>query len=356
MTETRRALHSRPELSSHEYGTSAYIKARLLELGITPRFAHTGLIADIKGRSGKKTVALRADFDGLPIEEKTGLPFASDNGNMHACGHDGHTAMLLGAAKHFAAFPPHNNVRLIFQFGEEGDGGALTMIDHGALDGADKIFAFHLCPELEKGRLGTNRGALFAGVAEFDVSFAGKSSHCACRELGADALAAGAKFVAEARSRFAGRANTLVHVGKMTSGSARNVVASSAALECSFRYFDKSDLEPVLSELRALVRDCGEEFGAAGELSVRSVYPPLVNDPTCVDTLAKVADLTEMPGRYTAEDFAFYLERTPGCMAWLGIRDEHHDSPLHSDTFDFDESVLAVGAEIFIKLAELQEL
>ena len=342
-----------PELSSEEFKTSAYIKSRLASFGYTPRAAHTGLLADVKGREGGKTIALRADFDALPIAEKTGLPFASASGNMHACGHDGHTAMLLGAAKYFTEHPPARNVRLIFQFGEEGDGGAATMIGQGALDGVDEIYAFHLCPELEKGKIGTNRATLFAGVAEFDVTFEGKSSHCAAREEGVDALASAVRFAAFAGSVAGGRDDLLVHVGKITGGSARNVVAGSAKLECTFRYYRKSDCDIILDALRGAVKACDEAAGTRGALSVKAIYPPLVNDPHCVDTLARVSEITEMPGRFTAEDFAFYLEKVPGCMAWLGIRDCCHNSPLHSDTFDFDESVLAKGAETFIKLAEI---
>lgn len=352
MREVRRRLHALPELSSCEYETSAYLGARLAELGYAPRAAHTGLIADVKGREGGRTIAFRADFDALPIRERTGLPFASANGNMHACGHDGHTAMLLGAAKHFAAHPPARDLRLIFQFGEEGDGGAATMIERGALDGVDEIYAFHLCPDLSKGKIGTNRAALFAGVVEFDVTFAGKSSHCAAKSEGADALAAAVDFVTAARP-YSVSDKTLVHAGKITGGSARNVVADAVKTECSFRYFAVSDRDRIVGDLRKLAAVCGAKYGARGELVIRAEYPPVVNDPACVDKLAGVTTIEEMPGRFTAEDFAFYLERVPGCMAWLGVRDEDHHSPLHSDTFDFDESVLAKGAETFIKLAEI---
>ena len=356
MTRIRRDLHAMPELSSEEYRTSEYIAERLDELGLSYRKAHTGLIADIKGREGRATVAFRADFDALPVTERTGLPFAATCGRMHACGHDGHTAMLLGAAKYLSCHVPRNNVRLVFQFGEEGDGGAVTMIEGGALEDVDAIFAFHLCPELEKGRVGTNRATLFAGVAEFDVAFEGVSSHCAVREEGKDALAAGVYVASRMERCVTGRPNTLLHVGKMTGGSARNIVARDARLECSFRFFSESDRDPVLDGVRELVDEADRTFGTRGETVVRSVYPPLVNDPRAVDVLESVTPLTEMPGRYTAEDFAFYLRKVPGAMAWLGIRDALHTSPLHSDTFDFDENVLSVGTDIFIRLAETQEL
>ncbi len=351
MISVRRHIHADPELSSEEYSTSAFIERELAAFGLVTKKAHTGLIADIKGK-GKGTVAFRADFDALPIAEKTGLPFASSNGNMHACGHDGHTAMLLGAAKYLSAHMPENNVRLIFQFGEEGDGGAETMIGHGATDGVDAVYAFHLCPELDKGRIGTNDSTLFAGVAEFDVIFEGKSAHCASRSEGVDALAAAAEFYKKLDSCRGSRANTLLHVGALAAGTARNVVACAAELKCSFRFFDKADMPPVLDDVRRLIENTDAAFGTTGRLDVRSVYPPLVNDAKCVGRLGKLTELTKTDGRYTAEDFAFYLERVPGCMAWLGVRDEKHDSALHSDTFDFDETVMLTGAELFIKLAD----
>lgn len=348
----RRALHACPELSSVEYKTSEYIERELVKIGLVPRRAHLGLIADIKGSDGKRTVALRADFDGLPITEKTGLPFASRNGCMHACGHDGHTAMLLGAAKYLSENAPKNNVRLIFQFGEEGDGGSVTMIENGATENADEIYAFHLCPELEFGKVGTNEGTLFAGVAEFNVTFAGKSVHCALKSEGADALAAAAEFTCKIGE--CGRENTLLHVGKFTSGYARNVVSDAATLECSFRFFDEKDRDPIIAELTALANACAAKYGCTASLTVKSTYPPLVNHKQCVRKLKKITETVEMKARYTAEDFAYYLKEIPGCMAWLGVKDEKHVAPLHSDTFDFDESILLKGARLFVELANLE--
>lgn len=354
VVRVRRALHACPELSSKEFKTSAFLAAELSALGYAVKKTHTGLTADVVGCEGKRTLAFRADFDALPIAERTGLPFASTNGNMHACGHDGHAAMLLGAATYFASHPPKNNIRLIFQFGEEGDGGAETMIRGGALAGIDRIFAFHLCPELDFGKVGTNDGTLFAGVVEHDVRFRGKSAHCAVKESeGADALAAAVRFASTADGCREERANTLYHVGKLVGGRARNIVADDACLECSLRFFSEKDRDAILDNLRASVRDVAAAFGAEGELTVKSAYPPLVNDPSSVAELARVTDLVTVPGRYTAEDFAFYLKQTKGCMAWLGVRDGAHTSPLHSDTFDYDEHVLMFGTELWIKLADL---
>ena len=273
---------------------------------------------------------------------------------MHACGHDGHTAMLLAAAKYFSVRPPVRDVRLIFQFGEEGEGGALTMIENGALDGVSEIYAFHLSPETEKGAFATTADeALFAGVMEFDVIVKGRNSHCASPGLGADAIASAMRFAMNAKAATEERGGALFHTGKITGGSARNVVADRARLACTFRYVKKSGLENARKIIDRTLAECDWKFGTKSEIRVRAVYPPLLNASECVERLAKVVKLSRSPGRFTAEDFAFYLEKVKGCMCWLGVRDENHTSPLHSDTFDFDESVLAAGTAAFIGLANV---
>ena len=347
----RRVLHACPELSGKELRTSAILRRELESMGYSVRGIHTGLVTEARGREGG-TIALRADFDALPVTEKTGLPFAADCGRMHACGHDAHSAMLLAAAKRFSYRPPARNVRLVFQFGEEGEGGAATMIEGGATHGAEEIYAFHLCPELEKGRFATNSSALFAGVMEFDVDIAGRSSHCAAPEQGADALAAAACFVTESKRMLEECGGCLMHTGKAAAGNARNIIAADAHLECSFRYRERDALVRAREELNGLCVSLGEKYGVVFSLTVRAVYPPLVNDPRCVSKIRALTGAGHMDGRYTAEDFAFYAEIMPACMCWLGVRDGTHTSPLHSDTFDFDENVMAEGIKAFVALGD----
>lgn len=352
----RRKLHACPELSGKEFVTSALIRGELERMGYEVKSAHTGLFTDVRGLGNGAKLAFRADFDALPVRERTGLPFAADCGNMHACGHDAHTAMLLTAAAYFSEHPPARDIRLIFQFGEEGEGGALTMIENGAVDGVDEIYAFHLSPEISKGVFATTADcALFAGVMEFDVRVKGKTSHCASPESGADALASAMRFATEAKRRAEENGGALLHTGKMSGGSARNVVADDALLQCSFRYTEKTGLERGRAIIGEVLAECDALYGTHSEVTVKAVYPPLVNDASCVARLARAVNVTHSGGRFTAEDFAFYLEKVRGCMCWLGVRDETHRSPLHSDTFDFDESVLALGAEAFVKLAETKD-
>ena len=349
--KTRRILHSMPELSDEEYKTSEFLYGELTSMGYKPVRIHTGMFVDVKGSEGKKTVALRCDFDALPVCEKTGLPFASNNGCMHACGHDAHTAMCLSVAKVLAGSPPKNNVRLIFQFGEEGAGGAARMIDGGAIDDIDMIFALHLSPDVLKGNFSTCAGAMFAGVIEFDAEFYGKSSHVAMLDEGSDALAAAVAFMGDAQSGAAKLGSKVrLHVGKVSAGSARNIVADYAKLECTLRFHDKKDGIDVLAAAEKALTAADAKFGTAGKINILTEYPPLINDAAAVEEFLRHADAAEAKPAFTAEDFAMYLQRTRGCMAWLGVRDGAHTYPLHSDKFDFDESAMLSGIDVLLKL------
>lgn len=351
LVSTRRALHAMPELSECEFKTGDYIAARLKSLGIRCRRVHTGVIADIKGEESGRTVGYRADIDGLPVKENTGLDFAAAE-NMHACGHDGHTAMLLTFAQLLTERRPLYNARLIFQFGEEGTGGAEKMIEGGALDGVDEIYAFHLCPELEKGRFASASGPLFAGTVEFDVIFSGVSAHCAVKERGRDALAAAAEFVSRlGEMNAAFRSNTLVHVGRLDAGTARNIVADRATAYCTFRFFDTAHMEAGMMNAERILGEITAATGVGHEIAVRTVYDPLIVDGTALRRVRDVAAIEECPPRYTSEDFSAYCKRVPGCLVWLGTKDENYTAPLHSDKFGFDERALLGGVEIYYRLS-----
>ncbi len=349
-TKVRRDLHRIPELTGCEYETSAYIKERLGELGLKYKSIHTGLYADIAGqRSGGKMLALRCDMDALPISEKTGLPFRAEK-NMHACGHDAHMAIVLGVAKILAENRPPRDVRLIFQYGEEGDGGADKMIKSGVIDNVGEIYAFHLCPELEKGKTASCLGAMFAGTVEFDVKISGLAAHCADREKGRDALASALDYMLACREIDTREENMLLHSGAAEAGHARNIVADCALVKSTLRYFDCARRDFVMGEMARRLAEADAAHGTASVIDVKAVYPPLVNSPAAFEKMNRVTPLQNCGARYTAEDFAFYTEKIDGCMSWLGIKDETHSSPLHSDTFDFDESVLLKGIEIMTEL------
>ena len=351
MISARRALHKLAERSGEEYKTSDYIYAELKSMGYKPKRIATGIICDVRGENSRRKIALRADIDALPIVEKNDCEYKSESGFMHACGHDGHTAMLLYMAKELSSRKPLCDVRLIFQFGEEGDGGAERMIEKGAVDGVSEIFAFHLCPELDIGKVASCDGAMFAGVVEFDIEMSGCSSHCADKEKGKDAIAAAAEFAVNSQNVNADcRRNTVFHIGEIAGGSARNIVADKALLKCTLRYFDFADVDKIMMRLERMLVECDNKIGTEHRVTVSAVFPPLVNNPASLAKLRALAEVEECEPRFTSEDFSSYLEKIPGCMCWLGCGDQTHRAPLHSDTFDFNERALEYGVKIYEKL------
>lgn len=353
LIKTRRKLHALAEISGAEYNTQAFIADELKRLGCRPQRIATGVYCDIG--HGKPRLALRADIDALPITENTAVTKMTDcaaESAMHACGHDGHTANLLNVARILGG-KSKTPVRLIFQFGEEGVGGSLAMIDGGVLDGVDEIYALHLCPELEQGKIGYCYGGMFAGCSEFDLIFAGRASHCAMPEKGADAIRA-AVAVADAAYGSAKANGLLINLGKITGGACRNVVAAESKSEYTLRFYDMAKCEAVMMDIERAALKADDVFGTEHKLVSSAVYPPLINDALAVDKVrALMGDVcVAVEPRYTAEDFSNYLQKVGGCMVWLGIKTDRHASPLHSDTFSFDENALLVGTELFLKLIE----
>ena len=352
VTKTRRDLHKIPEESEKEFKTSDYIVGFLSLRGYKVKRIGTGVITDIAGLAPTRRIGLRADIDALPICEKTDVEYRSENGFMHACGHDGHTATLLALADLLKREKPKENVRLIFQFGEEGYGGAEKMIEGGALDGVDEAYALHVDPTMPKGTLSTCDGAMFAGAVEFDFEIFGKSVHCAEKEKGTDAIAALSYVLEKIESVNEKRKNnTLFHVGKITAGEARNIVADFAKAECTLRFFDESDKEIIMMNLARLLVETDNLFGSSHKITVNTVYNPLINSSFAVKKIKSLFPETkECAPRYTAEDFGAFLYKVPGCMVWLGVADEKFSSPLHSDTFGFNEDALLCGIEYFRRI------
>ncbi len=351
MIALRRELHQIPEETGKEFKTQQYIADKLDALNIKYAKINTGLYCDFAGVDNTKTIALRADIDALPMVEQSGAEFASTNGCMHSCGHDGHTALLLTICEILTKQKPKFNIRAIFQYGEEGEGGADVMINHGVLDGVDEIFALHVDPALPIGRIATKKGALFAGTVEFNVSFVGKSSHCASPKDGIDALESLFIF-ANNKSYFIHgyEDNCLLHIGKIEGGDARNIVADSAKAYCTLRYFDVEQKNDIMSKMESFLIELDARFKTKHELFIKAIFPPLINSAKSVDYARSVAQIDECNARYTAEDFAFYTQKIDGCMVWLGIMDEQNNHPLHSNQFNFDENALLYGLEYFTRL------
>ena len=351
LTKARQDLHKLAEPSECEHKTSDYIVSELKTWRHSFKRLHTGVVCNVKGKDASRTVAIRADMDALPIVEKGACAFRASGDCMHACGHDGHMAMALEMARQMQSKTPKYNTRIIFQFGEEGDGGADKMIGMGALDGVDEIFGFHMCPELPVGQVASTDGAMFAGTVEFDVTFGGKSCHCADASEGKDALKAAVRFCHDAQDCNADcRNNTVFHIGKLTGGTARNIVANNATAYCTLRYFDTAVMDKLMMRIEHILVAGDNAFGTEHTVTVNAVYPPLINNPASLAKVRRVCNVLPCAPRFTAEDFAFYLQKIPGCMLWLGCRDDMHTSPLHSDTFGFDERALLTGVDIYEKL------
>lgn len=360
--ETRRALHRIPELAFDLPKTSAYIYQELISFGYSPiATAKTGWIAVLPGMT-EEAVAFRADMDALPVTEDTGVDFASEHpGKMHACGHDGHMAMLLGFAKKLKEMPtPEKTVVLIFQPAEEAPGGARLIMESGILKTlrVKQIFGFHLYPGLPEGVLGLTKGPMMARNGEFDITIKGKSSHAGQPHEGADALLAGASLVASIQTIGSRNLNPLspfvVNVGTFNAGEARNIVAGLAELMGTIRSFDKESYEKIKEKLHHLAKGAELSYGVTVELEIRDYYPEVNNDESLVEkimTILPESSYQVLKPVMLAEDFSFYQQEIPGVFMFLGTRKQVEPYySLHSARFNFDEQVLQSGIEYYSKI------
>jgi amidohydrolase len=363
MRELRRELHRHPELAFLEQRTAARIMAELDALAIP--YDYGGVGSGVIGRLGPEpaasTIALRADMDALPGEESTRLPFASvEPGRMHACGHDAHVAMLVGAAHLLAAAPPAVGVRLVFQPAEERGGGARTVIAAGALEGVEAIFGAHVTHHYRVGQIMVAAGVITAQSDRFRIEVHGRGGHGARPHEATDAVVI-TGFLITALQTLVSREIDPVHpsvvtIGQVQAGSAPNVIAETAVLEGSIRTTLPAVRQQLHAGLRRMARALGDLHNAVLEVTIQPGYPPVVNT-------AAEARLAERAARRVvgdsglmaldhpsmgSEDFAYYLERIPGCYVRFGARPEGSPYvPLHSPAFDIDEAVLPVGAAFF---------
>ncbi len=362
----RRHLHSQPELSGQEEQTSAYIAAELAAMGIAARRSPGWAVtADLDLGDGP-LVALRADIDALPIHEETGLPFASARpGIMHACGHDGHTAILLGAARLLLGRLRGGRVRLIFQPAEEvPPGGAGPLIAAGVLDGVAAIAGLHLWCPLPSGTAVVTSGPAWAAADRFRVVLTGHSGHGAKPHEAAAALEAACRTVSALQSIVSRSVAPLdpavVTVGTLHAGEAFNIVAGRAVLEGTVRAFDERVRQLVKSRIAQVVTHTAAAAGARAEIEYVDGYPPLHNDPTVAELVRAaagdilgVAAVAAGPQEMAADDFARYLEHVPGCYLSLGAAAPGGpDYPNHHSRFCIDEAVLPSGAAILAATAQ----
>lgn len=370
IVSVRRTLHQYPELSGQETRTAAVIADFLRGIGIQCRtnVAGTGVIADIPGMAEVPCVVLRADTDALPIQEETGLDFASaHDGVMHACGHDGHTAMLLGAAALLSSegdLPAP--VRLIFQPAEEKGTGAQAMIQAGALEGAGMIFGGHLDRHYHPGAIVVAEGAVNASSDNFTIEIIGQGAHGARPHESIDAVVVGSLMIMALQTIVSREIDparpSVVSVGQFQAGTAPNVIAGQARMEGTVRAQDPAVRRQLLNSVRRIAESIAQLHGARIHVVVKEGTPPLINTPDMA-TLARraaveaVGEANVLPLRTAnmgAEDFSYYMEKIPGAYVRFGGQVPGKEGfPAHSSKFDFDEEALAVGAAYYRAVARI---
>jgi hippurate hydrolase len=364
----RRDIHREPELGFDTQKTAEKVLDALdgLPLEIQTGVAENGVVATLKGEGGDgPTVALRADMDALPIHEETGLPFASEtDGKMHACGHDGHTSMLVGAAR--ALSQDHlrerlnGTVKFVFQPAEEGQAGGRAMVEEGVAEGVGSIFALHLWPGLQFGTAATKAGPIMAAADAFEMTVRGSGGHGAMPHLAVDAVAIAAQVVTALQTVVSREVDpvepAVLTVGEIGAGSAFNIIPETARLGGTVRTFDADLRERIPERIEELARGVARGMRGDVELDYRFSYPVTSNDAGSAKLALGVAG--ELFGEdhavelahpsMGAEDFAFFLENVPGAFVWLGVGDV---SGLHTPQFSFDEEILAQGAALLTALA-----
>ncbi len=364
----RRDLHRIPETAYTEKKTSAYVAKHLRREGLEVQtgIATYGVVGLLNtGRPGP-TLLLRADMDALPVTEDTGLAFASTHdGAMHACGHDAHVAMVLVAATVLNQVKDQLNgtIKFLFQPAEEGPGGAKPMIDEGVLENpkVDYSIGCHMWPQIPEGTIGVRSGPFMAAMDRFDIKIIGRSGHGAMPHLCVDALEVGTQVVSALQRISSRHMNPLepavVTVGMFHAGTAFNIIPEDAQLTGTTRTFNLDIWNSWAERLETVVRGVCESMGADFELKFSKGYPPTINDDAmaevvrrCAQKVAGVDKVVEPERSMGGEDMSYFLQQSKGCFYALGVGRQEF-TPLHSNRFDFDENVLALGVETHCRIA-----
>jgi len=375
---TRRDIHAHPELRYQENRTADIVATRLRELGyqVETGVGETGVVGLLNGNQGTgKSIGLRADMDALPIQERNEFPHASKHpGKMHACGHDGHVAMLLGAAQEFAENKNFKgSVVLIFQPAEEGGAGARRMIEDGLFDRypVDAVFAMHNWPGLREGEFAAHVGPVMASSNEFSIEIHAKGAHAAMPDLGIDPVVVAAQLIIAFQTIISRTCKpvdpAVLSVTQIQAGEANNVIPDRATLQGTVRTFSIETLDLIETHMRKLSNDLCAAFGASATFQFERKYPPTINTADMA-TLAKLAleKLPEVTHVHTnlqptmgAEDFAFMLQHKPGAYLWIGNGDGGHRThghgigpcTLHNPSYDFNDKILPLGVKAWIAIA-----
>jgi amidohydrolase len=368
MRAIRQDIHRHPELGFREVRTAALVAQRLREWGITVHegIGKTGVVGVLDAGSSARAIGLRADMDALPIQESTGVPHASVHpGISHACGHDGHTTMLLCAARYLAQTRRFNGrVNLIFQPAEEGLAGAQAMIEDGLFERfpCAEIYALHNWPSLAAGTIATRAGPIMAAADRFEINVSGNGGHAAQPHLSSDTILCAAQIITGANTLVARRidphAAAVLSVTRVHGGSSHNVLPSEVKLTGTVRTFDAAVQDKLEAALRELVDGTARAAGCAATMEYVRYYPATINDAECAQHVLEAgralfgsALIPEAPAA-TSEDFAFMLRKVPGAYVWLGQGSAAHAASLHHPGYEFNDDVLANGAMLLAALAE----
>ena len=363
----RHDLHQYPELAFQELRTSKLVASRLSSWGyeVATGLAGTGIVATLRRGEGKKRIGIRADMDALPIEEATGLAYASSNpGVMHACGHDGHTSILLAAARYLAESGNFSGtLRLIFQPAEEIGAGARKMISEGLFERfpVDAVFGLHNWPGVPTGQFGFVAGPAMASVDKAIIKIIGKGGHGAEPHRTVDPVLASASFITALQSVVSRNVDpqemAVVTVGSIHAGSASNVIPESVEMQLTMRAYNETVRQLLRERIPALARAQAESFGAEADVNYRLGFPALINHAAetafardvADDALGPAAIEKDFRPRTASEDFAFMLQANPGSYLFVGNGDS---APLHSAHYNFNDAIIAPAARYWVRLAE----
>jgi amidohydrolase len=370
IVSTRRDIHQHPELAFDEHRTSKLVAERLESLGIEIQtgVGKTGVVGTLKGKNDGKTIAFRADMDALPIQETSDISYKSINtGIMHACGHDGHTAMLLGAAEVLSkqADKLNGTLKFFFQPAEEGQGGARFMIDDGALEGVDEVYGIHLWNYQKYGTIGVKSGPIMAAADIFEITVHGKGGHGAAPQGTKDAVLIAAHLIQTLQTIVSRNTNpiesTVVTVGQINGGYNFNIIADKVTLRGTTRAYTEDNRQLIKQRMKEIIAGTEKTFDTKIELDYEDGYPPTVNDPTAADNLLNAAQKIVGDGAgypylsMGAEDFSYFLQKVPGCYFLVGSAPQNREPlsvPHHCSHFDIDERALLIGSSVYLQLAE----
>ena len=374
MKSWRQDLHKIPEIGLEEYETSKYIKNKLKEFNINFKegYSNTGLVAWVKGNKGNsnKSIGLRADFDALPMPEKNNFEYkSSKDGMMHACGHDGHTSMLLGAAKYISENNDFDGtVYFIFQPGEEGFAGGKKMIEDGLFDdfSIDEVYALHNWPDLPLGSFGVNSGPMMAAVDEFDIIVKGKGGHAAFPQLVIDPIIVASQIVTAIQTIISRSTDpvdkALISITKIHGGTAYNVIDDEVKLSGTIRTFKPETRSFIEKRVEEIANGIAKAHGAGAniEFDLINKYPPTINSKKESEFAAKIAKKmvgeenvnTNIDPSMGGEDFSYLLNKKPGSYLYIGQGDENHKAHLHTTKYDFNDNLLPIGVNYWVNLVK----